>query len=249
MTTIPPKKPEIDHNPDLIEVVDFAQQILGADYNTGGLWVFLPDFTGAPGTVTAKFALAAEIGPVLRRASELGMGSFLTLHPMQGGRRLAAHAYSARVFCIDGDAGEIPRSWPSQPNLIHTRGPGKWAAFWRIVKPPSDDNRMAGLRAWPWIQRALAVQFGGDRAVCDLARVMRVSGTNHWKAGMGAESPPPPRYTIIHSSEVNPLRWEEMAEALWLNPEEISRAGDVCPDWWIAACGAPGGAPGRPVGK
>ena len=74
---------------------------------------------------------------------------------------------------LDGAPLEPTLSVEMRPNLVIETSPGRWHTYWLGVPCPLEDFGAA--------QRALADKFGGDRSVCDLARVMRLPGYFHLK--------------------------------------------------------------------
>jgi len=60
-----------------------------------------------------------------------------------------------------------------EPHIVVESSPGKWHAYWRVADVPLDK--------FSELQIALAALFGGDPAVSDLPRVMRVPGFFHLK--------------------------------------------------------------------
>jgi hypothetical protein len=62
---------------------------------------------------------------------------------------------------------------PDAPDCIVQSSPGRWHAYWMVGDcPPSEFGRA---------QLAVALKFGGDVAVKDLPRVMRLPGFIHRK--------------------------------------------------------------------
>src|SRR3546814_17654275 len=64
-------------------------------------------------------------------------------------------------------------------------------------------------------QQSLAALYGGDPAVCDLPRIMRLPGYTHAKGEPFASR-------LLHCDPVKPWRWPALAEALGL-PHGIAR--------------------------
>jgi putative DNA primase/helicase len=60
-----------------------------------------------------------------------------------------------------------------QPHIVIESSPGKWHAYWLVSDSP--------LEQFKPLQQALAQRFNGDKAVCDLPRVMRLPGFLHQK--------------------------------------------------------------------
>ena len=66
----------------------------------------------------------------------------------------------------------VPLGWPHASAIVQSGG-GGWHVWWFV-----DDLPRANFTA---VQKALARRFVGDQAVCDLARVMRLPGSIHFK--------------------------------------------------------------------
>lgn len=69
-------------------------------------------------------------------------------------------------------AEPVPIGWPHASAIVQSGG-GGWHVWWFV-----DDLPRANFTA---VQKALSRRFGGDPAVCDLARVMRLPGSIHFK--------------------------------------------------------------------
>ena len=69
-----------------------------------------------------------------------------------------------------------PSNWPHATAVVSSGG-GGYHLYWAV--------RDCDLDRFKTVQRALADRFGGDRSVSDLPRVMRLSGSLHWKTGQG----------------------------------------------------------------
>jgi len=74
---------------------------------------------------------------------------------------------------LDGSPLDPVRDAKVVPSIIVKSSPGRWHAYWHLTDCP--------LEHFKPIQRALAERFGGDPAVCDLSRVMRLPGFIHQK--------------------------------------------------------------------
>lgn len=66
----------------------------------------------------------------------------------------------------------IPVGWPHASAIVQSGG-GGWHVWWFVDDIPRE--------RFTAIQKAIARRFGGDAAVCDLARVMRLPGSIHFK--------------------------------------------------------------------
>ncbi|WP_164473653.1 phage/plasmid primase, P4 family [Deinococcus psychrotolerans] len=78
----------------------------------------------------------------------------------------------AAVF-IDLDGSPLPDDFPLKPTAVVESSPGRFHVYWAV-----HDLELSGFTA---VQKYLASLYGGDAAVCDLARVMRLPGYWHGK--------------------------------------------------------------------
>ena len=80
-----------------------------------------------------------------------------------------------RSLFVDLDGAPLKPTLRAQvrPHMVIETSPGRWHTYWFGVPCPLEDFTAA--------QKALAERFGGDPAVCDLARVMRLPGYFHLK--------------------------------------------------------------------
>src|SRR3546814_19939356 len=62
---------------------------------------------------------------------------------------------------------------PIPPAIVCESSPGKHHAYWPVADMPLGDFKRA--------QQSLAALYGGDPAVCDLPRIMRLPGYTHAK--------------------------------------------------------------------
>jgi putative DNA primase/helicase len=74
---------------------------------------------------------------------------------------------------LDGAPPEPAMSWEPPPHLTVESSPGKWHLYWLVDGMP--------LEQFGDVQKQLAERFAGDKAVCDIPRVMRVPGFYHHK--------------------------------------------------------------------
>lgn len=88
---------------------------------------------------------------------------------------------SIRMACLDLDGAPLEpvlaglKAARTEPHAVVESSPGKWHVYLLLIGCAVDQ--------WRGLQQALALMFGGDPAICDPARVMRVPGFDHCKQG------------------------------------------------------------------
>lgn len=105
-----------------------------------------------------------------------GAGAFVMVNRADGHGRSASNVTGIRAHFVDLDGAPVDPVLhaAAPPHIVVESSPGKWHAYWSVQD--------AQKSAFKGTQHALADKFGGDRAVCDLSRVMRVPGFWHLKA-------------------------------------------------------------------
>ncbi len=111
----------------------------------------------------------------LTSANLNGDGIFVAINQTNGEGRKATDIVQVRALFVDldnvplsaFDSAEVPA------NIIVESSPGKGHGYWLINDCSLGDFSI--------MQKALARRFGGDPAVCDLPRVMRLPGFIHTK--------------------------------------------------------------------
>lgn len=116
-----------------------------------------------------KHALALE------RAQQQGAGAYVMVNEGDGAGRKAKNVTRVRAHFLDLDGAPLQPVLDAslQPHILVESSPKKWHAYWRVEDCPLDKFKER--------QHALASRFGGDMAVCDLPRVMRLPGFWHLK--------------------------------------------------------------------
>lgn len=119
----------------------------------------------------------------LGRLNDAGAGIFVMVNAGDGvvhtgarTCRTAANVVRVRALFVDLDGAPVAPvlAAPDVPDCIVQSSPGRWHAYWIVCDcPPSEFSRA---------QLALAAKFGGDVAVKDLPRVMRLPGFVHRKS-------------------------------------------------------------------
>jgi len=107
-----------------------------------------------------------------------GAGVYVTVNQTDLKGRKEENILKVRVLCVDLDGSPIQpiKDLPEdlQPHIIIESSPNKWHAYWLVNN--------CELEQFKPLQQALAAKFDGDKAVCDLPRVMRLAGFSHNKA-------------------------------------------------------------------
>jgi hypothetical protein len=109
---------------------------------------------------------------VLVHLNALGAGIYVTVNQTNLRGRKASDIVRVRCLFLDLDGAPLPRSGPA-PHFVVETSPGHWHVYWRVED--------VGLDKFTDKQRALIALHGGDPAVCDLPRVMRLPGFFHCK--------------------------------------------------------------------
>ncbi len=112
----------------------------------------------------------------LRGLNLAGAGVFVMVNAGDGEGRRAANVKQVRAVFVDLDGAPIEPvlGCKLKPHMVVETSPGRYHAYWRVDGLPLEQFRS--------VQKAIAVRFGGDPQVHDLARVMRVPGFQHRKS-------------------------------------------------------------------
>jgi hypothetical protein len=113
---------------------------------------------------------------VLTSLQQRGAGVFVMVNEGDGKGRSAKNVIRVRSHFLDLDGSPLAPVLAAdlQPHIVVESSPGKWHAYYVVEDCPLDHFKAR--------QQALAQAFGGDMAVCDLPRVMRLPGFWHLKA-------------------------------------------------------------------
>lgn len=111
----------------------------------------------------------------LQRLNEQGAGIFVTVNETDGKGRKKENIVRVRAAFVDLDGAPLEPVLKNgmPPHIVTETSPGRWHAYWRI-KGLALDN-------FTDLQKMLIARFGGDPAVKDLSRVMRLPGFIHRK--------------------------------------------------------------------
>jgi hypothetical protein len=163
---------------DVFEMVSRKRKD-GSSYTVPRYRLTLPDGKVASGDVVSTHNLAIDAinssNTALARINLCRGGVFWAVNRLKAGQRRGNDNVEAvRAVFLDLDGAPLPPTWPLPPTAIVESSPGKWHVYWHVVDMPLDRFTTA--------QKYLAATYGGDLAVCDLARVMRLPGYFHSKA-------------------------------------------------------------------
>jgi hypothetical protein len=103
-----------------------------------------------------------------------GCGVWIMVNAGDGKGRTAKNVVKVRAFFIDLDGSSWePAAAALKPHMRVESSPGRWHLYWLV-----EDCDLGHFKA---IQQAIARRFDGDKACCDLPRVLRVPGFYHMK--------------------------------------------------------------------
>lgn len=181
----------------------------------------------------------------LMRLNAEGMHVAMAVNAMGDDQRKSKAVTKIHALFIDDDSGNAKlltyTSLSFPPHLIVESSPGKLHAYWLMEGCKTTQFAPA--------QRALAMRFGTDTQVCDLARAMRMPGTICWKydepylsrlvhddrlrphyrvdalvQGLGLTlhaGPTPPDPSLVRNGPVSSCDWAEIDGALKaIGPED-----------------------------
>jgi hypothetical protein len=105
-----------------------------------------------------------------------GAGIFVTINRTDGKGRGRHNIIGVRAVFVDLDGAPLPAvmRWALSPHIVVESSPGRFHAYWLV-------DRTVISTAFSGLQRRLAKLFGGDPAVHDLPRVLRLPGFLHRK--------------------------------------------------------------------
>jgi RepB DNA-primase N-terminal domain len=119
------------------------------------------------------YGTLAEHWNMLCRFNARGAGIFVTVNETDGGGRSAKNIIRVRACFVDLDGAPLPSSFHVNPHIVVESSPGRWHLYWLVKDCPLDQ--------FSTVQKRLAAYYGGDKAVHDLPRVMRLPGFIHRK--------------------------------------------------------------------
>src|SRR6516225_4491568 len=123
-----------------------------------------------------RYGTLTEHWSWLVKQNERGAGIYVTVNETDGGGRKATNITRIRALFDDLDGAPIEpvNNAKIKPHIIVESSPGRFHPYWSFT------GRMP-LKVFEPLQKELARRFGGDPAVHDLPRVMRLAGFVHRK--------------------------------------------------------------------
>lgn len=131
-----------------------------------------------PGAAKLSQVLHGDLatwGSFLRQRNAEGAGVFVMVNAGDGKGRTATNVTAVRALFVDLDGSPLAPVLEAglEPHIVVESSPRRWHAYWLVTDCPLDQFKP--------MQQALAAKFNGDKAVCDLPRVMRLPGFLHQK--------------------------------------------------------------------
>lgn len=117
----------------------------------------------------------AEHAAALAELNRIGASVNFMVNEGDGRGRTKHNVTTVRAIFVDLDGAPLEPvlTGPLRPHATVQSSPGKFHAYWFV-----DGVRLEDFTP---LQRSIAAQFDGDKAVSDLARVMRLPGSLHCK--------------------------------------------------------------------
>jgi hypothetical protein len=111
----------------------------------------------------------------LARLNEMGAGIFVTVNETDGKGRSGDNIVRVRYLFLDLDGAPLEPVLADgrTPHIVIESSASRWHTYWRVADVPLDQFKK--------LQKSLIEQFGGDKAIHDLPRVMRLPGFMHRK--------------------------------------------------------------------
>lgn len=161
-------------DPDSEQMLNFKRWLHG---NAPTWFLTLPERKGVTKEKPRNaFGILRKHRAALLAANRKGAGIFMTVNTLTGNARNNESATAVNAVFIDIDGtmtyGDIQALNP-QPHAIVQSSRKRYHAYWKVK-----DMRVEEFTA---VQKALAQRFNTDASVVDVARVMRVPGTLHFK--------------------------------------------------------------------
>jgi hypothetical protein len=123
-----------------------------------------------------RYGTLAEHFDELVKLNARGAGIYVTVNETDGNGRKATNITRIRALFddLDGSPIEPVNCAEIKPHIVVESSPGRFHPYWSFI------GRMP-LKVFEPLQKELARRFGGDPAVHDLPRVMRLAGFVHRK--------------------------------------------------------------------
>ncbi len=159
--------PDLNQADDFLEALDRGANFTYQTFPEGPTPSSLPP-TILHGTLEEHAARLATL-------NNAGHGIFVMINAGDLKGRSACNVVRVRALFVDSDNGPIQPllDAPVSPHIAVESSPGKGHGYFLVDDCPLDKFKER--------QHALADRFNGDRAVCDVSRVMRLPGFFHLK--------------------------------------------------------------------
>jgi len=146
-----------------------------------------------------------------------GAGVWIMVNAGDGNGRSASNVVKVRALFIDLDGTPWePAATALKPHMRVESSPGRWHLYWLV----SDCD----LGQFKSIQQAIARKFDGDKACCDLPRVLRLPGFYHLKNE-------PVMSRLVEANDFPRYATQQVIDGLGLNMTEPARnATRIAPD-------------------
>ena len=164
---------KLNLTPDLIQASAFLDALdPGANFT---FQTFPEGDTPSTQSPTILHGTLEEHAARLTELNNAGHGIFVMINQGDLKGRAARNVIRVRALFVDSDNGPIQPLLDAAiaPHIAVESSPGKGHGYFLVNDCPLDKFKER--------QHALAARFNGDRAVCDLPRVMRLPGFFHLK--------------------------------------------------------------------
>jgi hypothetical protein len=164
---------KLNLTPDLIQASAFLDALdPGANFTFQN---FPEGDTPSTMSPTILHGTLKEHAARLTLLNNAGHGIFVMINEGDLKGRAARNVIRVRALFVDSDNGPIQPLLDAAiaPHIAVESSPGKGHGYFLVNDCPLDKFKER--------QHALAARFNGDRAVCDLSRVMRLPGFFHLK--------------------------------------------------------------------
>ncbi len=141
-------------------------------------WQVFDDSKSDPSLARGFHGRLDDVLPQLAEAQHNGCGVYVAVNQTNGRGRRKENMRYARACFLDLDGAPLPTTWPVEPHLlIHSssvNGIDKFQAWW-LIEPTKDWDR------WQRMQKALALEYGGDLKCSLTTQIGRCAGFWHLK--------------------------------------------------------------------
>jgi len=150
-----------------------------------------------------------------------GCGVWVMVNAGDGKGRSMKNVVRVRAFFVDLDGSPWePAAAALKPHMRVESSPGRWHLYWFV-----EDCNLGQFKP---VQQAIARRFDGDRACCDLPRVLRVPGFYHVKTEpvmtILVEDNKFPRYTTQQVIDGLGLELEALDQVTPKKPKEEQKS-------------------------